>query len=98
MWLEEREARSLKGARAQQAFGRVPPGEFFALPSEPGLAVLRCSGERLPDAGTLADFVHRYRGALDIYLFAADLSWTFVVPHEADSGPFFSTGGTDSSP
>jgi hypothetical protein len=29
-------------------------------------------------------------GLCDIYVFAADYSWTFVITHEPDIGPFFS--------
>lgn len=39
-------------------------------------------------------FLHCLRtpegGLCDIYVFAADYSWTFVITHEEDIGPFFS--------
>jgi hypothetical protein len=89
LWLDDREARFLKGARAEEAYRRLQAADYLVLPSQTGLAALRCSQRPLPDLGSLTGLLQDFPGLLDVYIMAPDLSWTFVVAHEPLSGPYF---------
>ena len=72
--------RSLKGARALDAYSRTIAPEFVVTPHYPEEIAFRCQGGQLPS----------YSGfGVDRYAFDLECTWTMVFTHEAECGPYY---------
>jgi hypothetical protein len=88
----------LRESVASARFARLRPSQFVALSSNPAVLSARCQGEASLEVVSFERFLDRHRIAFDVYLFAPDYEWTFVLTHERQNGfgPYFARRGVSS--
>jgi len=73
----------LEGNQATEELMKQYPSEVFLF-NEPQQYLIRCWG-KVPLI-EMEDFFD------DVYVCHHNMNWTYVIPHESNIGPFFSTG------
>lgn len=77
---------SKKGQSARKAFNRVKKDECYIFYQEFNHALMLENASRL----TSEDIINEYEGYIcDVYVVDKDFTWTFIVTHEEDYGPYY---------
>jgi hypothetical protein len=75
-----------KGQSAKKAFNRVIKDECYIFYQEFENALLLENANSL----TSEDIINEYEGNIcDVYVVNKDFTWTFIVTHEEDYGPYY---------
>ena len=81
----------LEGGVAEIAFSNAVADAYVIIPEVPSTIVFECAG-RLPALEDWYGLADNDALPIDVYVLAADLSWTFVMTHEQPMlGPYFVT-------
>jgi hypothetical protein len=81
----------VSGARAEQCYlDIVYEKDYLVRLEHCSIPMCKVTYGKLPLLESLYSLRSPEDGLCDIYLFPMDYSWTFVITHEPDIGPFFS--------
>ena len=81
----------IKGSEAINAFNSQPVKNYLIISSNHKLAGLTCNGSSIISYEDLIKITRKNPFLYDLYISHQNLKWTFVITHEDEFGPYFST-------
>lgn len=81
----------LAGNKAIEAYNKLYFKDFMIISSNPKLTGIICSGHQSLEIDKLMNVCDTCSELYDLYISHSNLKWTFVITHESDFGPYFSS-------
>ena len=81
----------LEGFDAINKFNAQPVKNYFIISSNDKLTGLACEGNKVLSYSDLLIIRNKNPSFYDVYISHKNLKWTFVITHEEDFGPYFSS-------